>query len=204
MLSPPPFSRSSLALGFAQSWNASHRGNTHAARSYATEAAKGQVGTVKTVIGAYCWPCRPFFPLANSTAETPSLKFSIGTVSSVPGRFAIKLQQNAGAVVDCQFEGEDVPAILNALEVQDFQGGRLVLEGAWYQGCLSSNEILTSMPIHSRHALGREHCPMHCYGRYAIRSLAAISSSKLRSARRHQVPRVSFEEPRSSTLATQS
>jgi len=39
-----------------------------------------------------------------------------------------------GAVVDCQFEGEDVPAILNALEVQDFQGGRLVLEVAMHLG----------------------------------------------------------------------
>lgn len=28
-----------------------------------------------------------------------------------------------------QFADENVPAILNALEVQDFQGGRLVLEG---------------------------------------------------------------------------
>jgi len=59
-----------------------------ARRSYATEA-KGQVGSVKTVIGA---------------------------------------------VVDVQFDGENLPPILNALEVQDFSGGRLVLECAQHLG----------------------------------------------------------------------
>ncbi|KAG0167112.1 atp2, beta subunit of the F1 sector of mitochondrial F1F0 ATP synthase, partial [Apophysomyces sp. BC1034] len=33
-----------------------------------------------------------------------------------------------GAVVDVQFDQENLPAILNALEVQDHAGGRLVLE----------------------------------------------------------------------------
>ncbi|GJJ12529.1 atp2, beta subunit of the F1 sector ofmitochondrial F1F0 ATP synthase [Clathrus columnatus] len=59
------------------------------ARTYATEATKNQVGTVKTVIGA---------------------------------------------VVDVQFENENLPPILNALEVQDFHGGRLVLEVASHLG----------------------------------------------------------------------
>ena len=58
------------------------------ARTYATEA-KGQVGSVKTVIGA---------------------------------------------VVDVQFDTENLPPILNALEVQDFHGGRLVLEVASHLG----------------------------------------------------------------------
>ena len=58
------------------------------ARTYATEA-KGQVGSVKQVIGA---------------------------------------------VVDVQFDTENLPPILNALEVQDFHGGRLVLESASHLG----------------------------------------------------------------------
>jgi F0F1-type ATP synthase beta subunit len=39
-----------------------------------------------------------------------------------------------GAVVDVQFESENLPPILNALEVQDFAGGRLVLEVAQHLG----------------------------------------------------------------------
>ena len=39
-----------------------------------------------------------------------------------------------GAVVDVQFETENLPPILNALEVQDFHGGRLVLEVASHLG----------------------------------------------------------------------
>lgn len=39
-----------------------------------------------------------------------------------------------GAVVDVQFDTENLPPILNALEVQDFHGGRLVLEVASHLG----------------------------------------------------------------------
>ena len=39
-----------------------------------------------------------------------------------------------GAVVDVQFETDNLPPILNALEVQDFSGGRLVLEVASHLG----------------------------------------------------------------------
>ncbi|KAG0735248.1 hypothetical protein G6F25_011210 [Rhizopus arrhizus] len=39
-----------------------------------------------------------------------------------------------GAVVDVQFEQDNLPAILNALEVQDHSGGRLVLEVAQHLG----------------------------------------------------------------------
>lgn len=39
-----------------------------------------------------------------------------------------------GAVVDVQFDTDNLPPILNALEVQDFQGGRLVLEVASHLG----------------------------------------------------------------------
>ncbi|KAG5221165.1 beta of the F1 sector of mitochondrial F1F0 ATP synthase [Salix suchowensis] len=39
-----------------------------------------------------------------------------------------------GAVVDVQFDTENLPPILNALEVQDFAGGRLVLEVASHLG----------------------------------------------------------------------
>lgn len=50
-------------------------------------------------------------------------KSTVGTVKTV-----------IGAVVDVQFDTEDLPPILNALEVQDFQGGRLVLEVASHLG----------------------------------------------------------------------
>lgn len=50
-------------------------------------------------------------------------KQTIGTVKTV-----------IGAVVDVQFDGENLPPILNALEVQDFHGGRLVLEVASHLG----------------------------------------------------------------------
>jgi F-type H+-transporting ATPase subunit beta len=39
-----------------------------------------------------------------------------------------------GAVVDVQFEQDNLPAILNALEVKDHAGGRLVLEVAQHLG----------------------------------------------------------------------
>lgn len=39
-----------------------------------------------------------------------------------------------GAVVDVQFETDNLPPILNALEVQNFHGGRLVLEVASHLG----------------------------------------------------------------------
>ena len=39
-----------------------------------------------------------------------------------------------GAVVDVQFDTDNLPPILNALEVQDFSGGRLVLEVASHLG----------------------------------------------------------------------
>ena len=50
-------------------------------------------------------------------------KAQVGTVKTV-----------IGAVVDVQFETENLPPILNALEVQDFHGGRLVLEVASHLG----------------------------------------------------------------------
>ncbi|CEI87670.1 Putative ATP synthase subunit beta [Rhizopus microsporus] len=45
-----------------------------------------------------------------------------------------KIRSVIGAVVDVQFEQENLPAILNALEVQDHAGGRLVLEVAQHLG----------------------------------------------------------------------
>ena len=39
-----------------------------------------------------------------------------------------------GAVVDVQFEQDNLPAILNALEVKDHSGGRLVLEVSQHLG----------------------------------------------------------------------
>jgi len=39
-----------------------------------------------------------------------------------------------GTVVEVQFETENLPPIPNALEVQDFHGGRLILEAAAHIG----------------------------------------------------------------------
>ena len=48
--------------------------------------------------------------------------------------YLILLSSVIGAVVDVQFEQENLPAILNALEVQDHSGGRLVLEVSQHLG----------------------------------------------------------------------
>ncbi|KIY47709.1 ATP synthase F1, beta subunit [Fistulina hepatica ATCC 64428] len=48
---------------------------------------------------------------------------AVGTVKTV-----------IGAVVDVQFDTDNLPPIINALEVQDFHGGRLVLEVASHLG----------------------------------------------------------------------
>ncbi|KAH8917887.1 ATP synthase F1 beta subunit [Atractiella rhizophila] len=74
----------------SQKWsNQSEKKEVGKSRSYATEAKVGEIGRVKTVIGA---------------------------------------------VVDVQFDTENLPPILNALEVQDFSGGRLVLEVSQHLG----------------------------------------------------------------------
>ena len=48
--------------------------------------------------------------------------------------FILLFSSVIGAVVDVQFEQENLPAILNALEVQDHAGGRLVLEVSQHLG----------------------------------------------------------------------
>ncbi|KAL1916241.1 uncharacterized protein VTP21DRAFT_5858 [Calcarisporiella thermophila] len=45
-----------------------------------------------------------------------------------------KIRSVIGAVVDVQFDQSELPPILNALEVQDLQGGRLVLEVSQHLG----------------------------------------------------------------------
>ncbi|KAG2198470.1 ATP synthase subunit beta [Mucor mucedo] len=57
------------------------------------------------------------------TARTYATAASAGQIRSV-----------IGAVVDVQFEQDNLPAILNALEVQDHSGGRLVLEVSQHLG----------------------------------------------------------------------
>ena len=67
---------------------------------------------------------RPYFHSAYAVRHYASeAKGAIGTVKTV-----------IGAVVDVQFETDGLPPILNALEVQDFHGGRLVLEVASHLG----------------------------------------------------------------------
>ncbi|KAI9490573.1 ATPase, F1 complex alpha/beta subunit, N-terminal domain-containing protein [Zychaea mexicana] len=65
----------------------------------------------------------------------------LGTQAAVKARSyateatsAGQIRSVIGAVVDVQFEQENLPAILNALEVQDHSGGRLVLEVAQHLG----------------------------------------------------------------------
>ena len=63
--------------------------------------------------------------------SSPTPARSYATESKAPvGRVKTVI----GAVVDVQFETDDLPPILNALEVQDFRGGRLVLEVASHLG----------------------------------------------------------------------
>lgn len=79
------------------------------------------------------FPFFSFFPVENflltshpfTAARTYATEStaSIGTVKTV-----------IGAVVDVQFETDNLPPILNALEVQNFSGGRLVLEVASHLG----------------------------------------------------------------------
>ncbi|KAF9013928.1 P-loop containing nucleoside triphosphate hydrolase protein [Cyathus striatus] len=69
-------------------------------------------------------PARPSDASAPATRSyATEAKGAVGYVKTV-----------IGAVVDVQFGSEDLPPILNALEVQDFQGGRLVLEVASHLG----------------------------------------------------------------------
>ncbi|KAK0196743.1 P-loop containing nucleoside triphosphate hydrolase protein [Armillaria mellea] len=62
-------------------------------------------------------------PSTQSRLYATEAKGAIGSVKTV-----------IGAVVDVQFETDNLPPILNALEVVDFHGGRLVLEVASHLG----------------------------------------------------------------------
>ncbi|KAI0080557.1 ATP synthase F1 beta subunit [Panus rudis PR-1116 ss-1] len=66
---------------------------------------------------------------ARPAPAAPSAR-SYATEAKIQGH----VKQVIGAVVDVQFETENLPPILNALEVQDFHGGRLVLEVAAHLG----------------------------------------------------------------------
>jgi F-type H+-transporting ATPase subunit beta len=75
--------------------------------------------------GEFLEPCTAglvlnFCPARSYATEA---KGAVGSVKTV-----------IGAVVDVQFDTDNLPPILNALEVQDFHGGRLVLEVASHLG----------------------------------------------------------------------
>lgn len=57
-----------------------------------------------------------------------------GMVDFTSDRIGSDRSFTTGPVVDVEFDTEVLPPILNALEVQDFQGGRLVLEVAQHLG----------------------------------------------------------------------
>lgn len=56
------------------------------------------------------------------------------TTTSATGVTAGKIKAVIGAIVDVQFEQDNLPAILNALEVRNPNGGKLVLEVAQHLG----------------------------------------------------------------------
>ena len=68
-------------------------------------------------------PSSPLHPTASSCSYATVSNSAVGHVKTV-----------IGAVVDVQFDSSTLPPILNALEVQDFHGGRLVLEVASHLG----------------------------------------------------------------------
>ncbi len=72
---------------------------------------------------SFSFVSRDFLYNAVRSYATESKAGSIGTIKTV-----------IGAVVDVQFDSDTLPPILNALEVQDFSGGRLVLEVASHLG----------------------------------------------------------------------
>jgi F-type H+-transporting ATPase subunit beta len=70
----------------------------------------------------FTWPSFRFPSTAARTYATEATG-AVGSVKTV-----------IGAVVDVQFDTDNLPPILNALEVQNFSGGRLVLEVASHLG----------------------------------------------------------------------
>jgi F-type H+-transporting ATPase subunit beta len=86
--------------------------------------------------------CRPRTSLLTSTPGMPrSILFLPSLILFVARSYATEVKGAAGfvktvigAVVDVQFDTDNLPPILNALEVQDFSGGRLVLEVASHLG----------------------------------------------------------------------
>jgi F-type H+-transporting ATPase subunit beta len=80
-------------------------------------------------------------PALQSFSRTSSRYFAVAAADkkaapapkAAAGGSPGKVAQVIGAVVDVQFSGK-LPPILNALEVQDFEGGRLVLEVAQHLG----------------------------------------------------------------------
>ncbi|OJA20413.1 hypothetical protein AZE42_07486 [Rhizopogon vesiculosus] len=91
---------------------------------------------------------RPSRVSASQPARTyaTEAKGAVGTVKTV-----------IGAVVDVQFETDALPPILNALEVQDFHGGRLVLEVASHLG---ENSVRT-IAMDGTEGLGVKLSPIH-------------------------------------------
>ncbi|KAG0182462.1 atp2, beta subunit of the F1 sector of mitochondrial F1F0 ATP synthase, partial [Apophysomyces sp. BC1021] len=68
---------------------------------------------------------------ALAKALTPARTYaSAAAANSTAGQ----IRSVIGAVVDVQFDQDNLPAILNALEVQDHAGGRLVLEVSQHLG----------------------------------------------------------------------
>lgn len=66
---------------------------------------------------------RAFYSITSTTDSKKTDSSRYGSIKSV-----------IGAVVDVQFEQGELPLILNALEVQNHSGGRLVLEVAQHLG----------------------------------------------------------------------
>ncbi|KAL7413905.1 ATP synthase F1, beta subunit [Mrakia frigida] len=79
----------------------------------------------------------PNFVRPNVAVASPLIKQAKAAARSyaTESKFATgHIKTVIGAVVDVQFDSDNLPAILNALEVIDFSGGRLVLEVSQHLG----------------------------------------------------------------------
>ena len=85
-----------------------------------------------------CWPWRrhPVLLPADSSHVPSAARGYANTPAASSGKGQTgQIKAVIGAVVDVSFDSDELPAILNALDVQDVQSGnRLVLEVAQHLG----------------------------------------------------------------------
>ena len=87
---------------------------------------------VKKIAGLATTISRPLFRFSTEAPKTSGTQKTSPKTESTPAKSG-QISQVIGAVVDVQFEGGEIPRILNALEVQGTEY-RLVLEVAQHLG----------------------------------------------------------------------